>query len=51
MPAKSLPMQKNTDVLRLRWGLRLTDCHAAASLGLARSTFAEYIRSAEVIAN
>jgi len=35
------------DVLRRRWGLGLTTRQAAASLGLARSTVAEYIRRAE----
>jgi transposase len=47
MPAKRLPMRKIRDVLRLRWGLGLTNRQAAASLGLARSTVAEYIRRAE----
>jgi len=47
MPAKRLPMRKIKDVLRLRWGLGLTNRQAAASLGLARSTVAEYIRRAE----
>jgi len=47
MPAKRLPMRKIRDVLRLRWGLGLTSRQAAASLGLARSTVAEYTRRAE----
>jgi len=47
MPAKRLPMRKIKDVLRLRWGLGLTSRQAAASLGLARSTVAEYVRRAE----
>ena len=47
MPAKRLPMRKIKDVLRLRWGLGLTNRQAAASLGLARSTVAEYVRRAE----
>ena len=47
MPAKRLPMRKTRDVLRLRWGLGLTSRQVAASLGLARSTVAEYVRRAE----
>ena len=47
MPAKRLPMRKTREVLRLRWGLGLTSRQAAASLGLARSTVAEYVRRAE----
>jgi transposase len=46
MPAKRLPMRKIRDVLRLRWGLGLTSRQVAASLGLARSTVAEYLRRA-----
>lgn len=47
MPAKRLPMRKIREVLRLSWGLGLTSRQVAASLGLARSTVAEYIRRAE----
>ena len=47
MPAKRLPMRKVKDVLRLSWGLGLTSRQVAASLGLARSTVAEYVRRAE----
>ena len=47
MPAKRLPMRKIKDALRLRWGLGLTSRQAAASLGLARSIVAEYVRRAE----
>lgn len=47
MPAKRLPMRKTREVLRLSWGLGLTSRQVAASLGLARSTVAEYIRRAE----
>lgn len=47
MPAKRLPMRKTREVLRLSWGLGLTSRQVAASLGLARSTVAEYVRRAE----
>jgi transposase len=47
MPAKRLPMRKIREVLRLSWGLGLTSRQVAASLGLARSTVAEYVRRAE----
>ena len=47
MPAKRLPMRKIREVLRLSWGLGLTARQVAASLDLARSTVAEYIRRAE----
>ncbi len=47
MPAKRLPMRKIREVLRLSWGLGLTARQVAASLGLARSTVAEYARRAE----
>lgn len=47
MPAKRLPMRKIREVLRLSWGLGLRSRQVAASLGLARSTVAEYIRRAE----
>jgi DNA-directed RNA polymerase specialized sigma24 family protein len=46
MPAKRLPTRKIREVLRLSWGLGLTSRQAAARLGLARSTVAEYIRRA-----
>lgn len=47
MPAKRLPMRKIREVLRLSWGLGLRSRQVAASLGLARSTVAEYFRRAE----
>ncbi len=47
MPAKRLPMRKIREALRLSWGLGLTARQVAASLDLARSTVAEYVRRAE----
>ena len=47
MPAKRLSMRKIRDVLRLHFQGRLTNRQIARSLGLSRSTVAEYLRRAE----
>lgn len=44
MPAERLPMRKIKEILRLRWGCGLSARQIARSLGIARSTVAEYLR-------
>ena len=46
MPAERLPMRKIREILRLRWGCRLSARQIARSLKVARSTVAEYLRRA-----
>jgi len=47
MPAERLPMRKIREILRLRWGCGLSARQIARSLGVARTTVAEYLRRAE----
>lgn len=46
MPQPRLSMRKIREVLRLKWGLQLTDRKIARSLGVSRSSVAEYVRRA-----
>lgn len=47
MPQPRLSMRKIREVLRLKWGLQLTDRKIARSLGVSRSSVADYIRRAQ----
>jgi len=46
MPQPRLSMRKIREVLRLKWGLQLADRKIARSLGVSRSSVADYIRRA-----
>ena len=46
MPAERAPMRKVREVLRLKHGLGLSERQIAASVGVSRSTVAEYLRRA-----
>ena len=43
MPAKRLSMRKIRDVIRLKFGCRMSERQIACRLGLARSTVADYL--------
>lgn len=47
MPRPRLSMRKIREVLRLKWELQLSDRKIARSLGVSRSTVAEYVRRAQ----
>lgn len=49
MPAQRLPMRQVREVLRLKHATNLSERQIAATLGLSRSTVAEYLRRAAVI--
>ena len=49
MPAQRLPMRKVREVLRLKHAAGASERHIAASLGISRSTVAEYLRRAAVV--
>src|SRR5512147_1266546 len=49
MPAERLPMRKVREVLRLRHACGVSERVIAQSLGVSRSTVAEYLRRAAVI--
>ena len=49
MPAERAPMRKVREVLRLKHALGASDRQIAHSLGVSRSTIAEYLRRAAVI--
>jgi DNA-binding transcriptional regulator LsrR (DeoR family) len=44
MPAQRLPMRQVREVLRLKHAAGVGERHIAASLGISRSTVAEYLR-------
>lgn len=46
MPAKSLSMRKIKEVLRLKWGLNLSNRQIATTCGIGRPTVSEYLRRA-----
>jgi len=46
MPAERAPMRKVREVLRLKHGLGLSERQIAASVGVSRSTVADYLRRA-----
>jgi len=47
MPAQRLAMRQVHEVLRLKWGQRLSERKIAQSLGISRPTGAEYVRRAQ----
>ena len=47
MPKPRLSMRKIREVLRLKWGLQFADRKIARSLGISRSTVADYVRRAQ----
>jgi transposase len=49
MPAERAPMRKVREVLRLRHALGLSERQIAVSVGVSRSTVAEYLRRAGVV--
>jgi transposase len=49
MPAERAPMRKVREVLRLKYALGASDRQIAVSIGISRSTIAEYLRRAAVI--
>jgi transcriptional regulator with XRE-family HTH domain len=49
MPAERAPIRKVCEVLRLRHALGLSERQIAASVGVSRSTVAEYLRRAGVV--
>src|SRR5262245_66132836 len=49
MPAERAPMRKVREVLRLKHALGLSERQIAVSIGVSRSTVAEYLRRAGVI--
>ena len=49
MPAERLPMRKVREVLRLKHACGVSERVIARSLGVSRSTVAEYLRRAAVI--
>ena len=49
MPAQRLPMRQVREVLRLKHAAGASERHIAASLGISRSTVAEYLRRAAVV--
>jgi transposase len=49
MPAERAPMRKVREVLRLRHALGLSEPQIAVSVGVSRSTVAEYLRRAGVV--
>ena len=49
MPAERLPMRQVREVLRLKHAAGFSERHIAASLGISRSTVAEYLRRAAVV--
>ena len=49
MPAERAPMRKVREVLRLRHALGLSERQIAMSVGVSRSTVAEYLRRAGVV--
>jgi DNA-binding transcriptional regulator LsrR (DeoR family) len=49
MPAERAPMRKVREVLRLKHALGASERQIAASVGVSRSTIAEYLRRAAVI--
>jgi predicted DNA-binding protein (UPF0251 family) len=48
MPAQRLPMRQVREVLRLKHAAGLSERGIAASLGISRTTVAEYLRRAAV---
>src|SRR6478736_7737287 len=49
MPAQRLPMRQVRELLRLKHAAGASERHIAASLGISRSTVAEYLRRAAVV--
>ena len=49
MPAQRLPMRQVREVLRLKHAAGLSERRIAASLGISRTTVAEYLRRAAVV--
>src|SRR5205823_8250123 len=49
MPAQRLPMRQVREVLRLKHAAALSERGIAASLGISRTTVAEYLRRAAVV--
>ena len=49
MPAERAPMRKIREALRLKHALGLSERLVAVSVGVSRSTVAEYLRRASVV--
>ena len=49
MPAQRLPMRQVREVLRLKHAASFSERGIAASLGISRTTVAEYLRRAAVV--
>ena len=47
MPAERAPMRKIREALRLKYALDLSERQVAMSVGVSRSTVAEYLRLSE----